>query len=73
MPGVPEGKVAAVEIISGRATSSVNALSEVLAGLLLSVTRMVKLKLPAVVGVPVIVAPVSASPGGKEPEKTDHV
>ncbi len=40
----------------------------------LSVTVIVKSKVPSVVGVPVIVPvdPLSASPVGKDPEDTDH-
>ena len=39
----------------------------------LSLTSIVKFELPAVVGVPAIVAPVRFSPAGSEPDTKDQV
>ena len=60
-------------MISGNATSSENTMSLVNAGLLLSVTRSVKVDVADVVGVPTMVDPSSVRPAGKDPETTDQV
>ena len=66
-----------VEIVTGwlggSTISRVNALLNVNAGVLLSVTRIVKLKVPTFVVVPLMVAPDKDKPGGSVPEKREKV
>lgn len=57
----------------GRMISTVNALSKVNAGLLLSETRIRKLEVATAVGVPPMVAPESESPAGNDPDRTLNV
>jgi len=51
----------------------VKALSVVRGGVLLSVTRSVKVDVPTVVGVPLMAAPLKDSPAGNVPDTRDHV
>ena len=53
------------------ATVMVNALHVLIE--MASVTCAVKLKVPELLGVPLIVAPLSESPPGNEPDVIDHV
>jgi hypothetical protein len=70
---VPEGSVEVVTVNRFGATASVIAIDFVCAGLLLSVTVAVKLKVPLTVGVPEITPLVRLTPDGRLPEVIDHV
>ena len=73
MPAVPEGNGDGVVMISGTAMSSKKTFCDEDAGLLLSVTWIVKLEVPIPVGVPAIVAPVSDRPAGNDPDTRDQL
>jgi len=66
----PCGRSPAVIWICAALTVTVNCLLAVAPAV--SVTRIVKPKLPVVVGVPESVLPESATPGGSVPLLTDH-
>ena len=70
---MPVGKGVAVVIINGTVTSRTKAFSDVNAGVLLSVTRIVKVEVPTVFGVPLMTAPFRDSPAGNVPDTRDHV
>ena len=57
----------------GSKISRMNALLNVNGGVLLSVTRIVKLKVPTFVVVPLMVVPDRDKPGGSVPEKRENV
>ena len=73
MPSVPEGNDDGVVMISGTAMSRKRTFCEENAGLLLSVTLIVKLEVPIPVGVPAIVAPASDKPAGNDPDTRDQL
>ena len=70
---VPDGNVEVVRVNGFDATTSVIAVDFVCAGLLLSFTVAVKLKVPLTVGVPEITPLVRLTPDGRLPEVIDHV
>ena len=72
LPFIPTGNGEAVVIVK-TTTVIVRSFCAVCAGLLLSVTRTVKLDEPVPEGVPLIVAPFRDKPFGNDPEVMDHV
>ena len=73
MPGVPDGNGDGVVMISGTAMSRKRTFCDENAGLLLSVTWIVKLDVPIPVGVPAIVAPARDRPAGNDPDARDQL
>ena len=70
---MPEGNGDGVVIMSGTAMSRKRIFCDENAGLLLSVTWIVKLEVPIPAGVPAIVAPVSDRPAGNDPDTRDQL